>query len=232
MYKRYAVIVAGGVGRRMGGALPKQYLLLDGIPVLMHTIAKFSNCGNVEVVVVLHEEMQDYWRQLCKQYAFTKSHHIVSGGESRFQSVKCGVDFVLSNVDNVEECIVAIHDAARPLISTAMIQQAFLETAEKKATIVATISVNSVREGDKAQNKTKDRSKIWMVQTPQTFTADILQQAFLQKESPAFTDDAAVVEKLGYPIHIIEGDYRNIKITYPEDIAIAQLYMDAGKQNS
>src|SRR5690606_36324116 len=201
MYKKYAIIVAGGFGSRMGSTLPKQYLLLAGKPVLMHTIRQFAVCGEeLEIVVVIHPEMNGYWKELCGTYGFDVPHHVVYGGDTRFQSVKRGVDFVLQQTDDIAKTLISIHDAARPLVTTEIIRKSFCETTDKKACIVAVPSINSVREGDSTENIAKDRSRIWMVQTPQTFTADLLQQAFLQGESPVFTDDASVVEQLGQRI--------------------------------
>ncbi len=225
MHKKYAIIVAGGVGSRMGNTLPKQYLLLQGKPILMHTIERFAFDADINIVVVIHHAMEDYWNNCCKEHSFGVPHTIVYGGQTRFQSVRNAVNFITAKEQDPSQCIVAIHDAARPLISPALIKKAYQTTATVGASVVAISSTNSIRMGNTNQNEAADRSKIWLVQTPQTFTGNLLVDGFKQAEEATFTDDATVIEKLGHPIHIIEGDHRNIKITYPEDIDIAMLYL-------
>lgn len=212
----------------MNSDLPKQFLLLNGKPILMHTIQQFaSSSSRPEIFIVLHADMISYWSTLCERYQFHIEHHIVKGGQTRFQSVQNGLNEVLSKEKErsaLEEVVVAIHDAARPIIRPSLIDHCFTITKTHHATILAARSTNSVRVGSIDQNESRDREEVWIVQTPQTFLASILKEAFQQAESKQFTDDASVVEKLGYPIHIIEGDHKNIKITFPEDIQIAQIY--------
>jgi len=219
MHKKYAVIVAAGAGSRMGTDLPKQYLLLDGRPVLMHTMGKFAVHPDVTLVLVLHPAMESYWEDLCRAHGFAVPHAIVHGGATRFQSVRNAVSFILEKEHDPGRCIVAIHDAARPFVSPELIEKSYRAAAVFGAAAVAVPAVSSVRMGTADQNTALDRSKIWLVQTPQTFTGDLLAEGFAQEESDVFTDDASVIEQRGHPIHIIEGDRRNIKITYPEDLA-------------
>ncbi|WP_437917795.1 2-C-methyl-D-erythritol 4-phosphate cytidylyltransferase [Sphingobacterium sp. LRF_L2] len=228
MQKRYVIVVAGGTGSRMKNALPKQFLTLLDRPVLMHTLDCFwKSESNPEIVVVLNPKMEDYWKQLCKSFNFTVPHTVVFGGDSRFQSVNNGLNFILEKEKkSLEEVVVAIHDGARPIVNSKLIKQCFEDTATYGATVTAVKSVNSIRFGNEDKSKSIEREHVWIVQTPQTFKADILRKAFLQEECQSFTDDASVVEKLGYSVHIIEGDYQNIKITFPEDIRIAQLYLE------
>lgn len=227
--KKYAIIVAGGTGSRMESDLPKQFLLLGTQPVLMHTIRQFSRTASApEIIVVLHPDMCEYWAERCKTYQFHIPHQVVIGGQSRFQSVKNGLETVFAKEKgDLKDMVIAIHDAARPVIDPALIDQCFTATATCGATILAVSSINSIRVGTTDSSKAKDRAEVWIVQTPQTFTGNILAEAFQQEESAQFTDDASVVEKLGYPIHILVGDYKNIKITFPEDLQIAQLYLNA-----
>ena len=225
--KKYAIIVAGGTGSRMGGELPKQLQNLNGKPILMHTIEKFANSkSNPIIIVVLNELMNEKWTELCGIHDFNVPHSVVFGGQSRFKSVQNGLKEIQSLEElNINNAYIAIHDAARPLITSALIDKCFDSTKINGATVLAVTSNDSVRKGSSTLNETVDRDLVWLVQTPQTFRGDILEEAFRQKESPSFTDDASVVEKLGYPIYLIQGDHKNIKITYPQDIKIAQLFL-------
>jgi len=227
MREKYVIIVAGGNGSRMNSDLPKQFLLLGDKPVLMHTIARFSaSNSNPKIIVVLNESLRSYWEMLCLNHNFAIPHTIIQGGKSRFQSVKNGLDAIFKiATECLEEVGIAIHDAARPLISPKLIDECFLALREHSANIVAVQSTNSVRIGSDSKSESVDRDKVWIVQTPQTFNASLLKDAFMQTEHASFTDDASVVEKLGYPIHIIKGDHKNIKITFEDDIKIAQMYL-------
>lgn len=231
MQKKYVIIVAGGKGTRMDSDLPKQFHLIDDRPVLMHTMECFTHSSlAANIILVLHADMRDYWADLCTQYAFNCSHVVVDGGATRFQSVRNGLNKILEKETvDLENVVIAIHDAARPLLNKQLISRCFAETDRYGATTVAVQSTSSIRLGDADRSEATNRDRVWIVQTPQTFKADILKKAFAQQELPSFTDDASVVEKLGYPIHLIPGDHSNIKITFPEDIAIAQLYVRARK---
>lgn len=219
--KYYAIIVAGGSGNRMQQTLPKQFILLDGKPILMHTIEAFAQCSlRPEIYLVLSPQQQSYWQSLCETQQFTIPHRIVNGGEQRFHSVKNGLDLIEG------PGIVAIHDAVRPLVSAKLITQAF-QVAEQKGNAVAGIApTDSVRKILSAEKtEALNRDDLVLIQTPQTFDADILRKAYEQPYTPFFTDDASVVESAGYPIHIIDGERENIKITYPLDLEIASLYL-------
>lgn len=226
MQKRYAIIVAGGSGSRMNSDLPKQFLPLNGKPIVMHTLERFAHTKTQpQLILVLHPTMFSIWEELCQKHNFKIDHVVVSGGETRFQSVRNGVSYISTQRPILNETLITIHDAARPVISPDTIDICFEQTAIHAATVLAVQSVNSVRHGDRSENKALDREDIWIVQTPQTFQGHILQRAFQQEELCSFTDDACVVEKLGYNIYLIPGDHRNIKITFPEDISIAQSYL-------
>ncbi|SJN45314.1 2-C-methyl-D-erythritol 4-phosphate cytidylyltransferase [Sphingobacterium sp. JB170] len=227
MKKRYAIIVAGGTGTRMGSEMPKQFHNLNGKPILMHTIEQFNNAtSKPSIIVVLHRLMENTWRELCEVYNFKVPHRVTFGGDSRFQSVKNGLQEIQKiELNKMEDVYIAIHDAARPLIKGRLIDTCYTTTERVGATVLAVTSVNSIRKGTTESNEMVDRNIVWQVQTPQTFRGDLLSDAFEQHESVQFTDDASVVEKLGYPIYLIPGDRKNIKITYPEDIQIAQLFL-------
>lgn len=227
MQNRYAIIVAGGSGSRMKSNLPKQFLLLDGKPIAMHTLERFANTENeLRLILVLHADMFSFWDELCEKYDFQIPHTVIAGGDTRFQSVRNGIHYIAEQqYQFLDNTLIAIHDAARPVITSETIDICFEQTVVHAATVLAVPSTNSIRQGNVEENRALDRENIWIVQTPQTFQGHILHQAFQQDELPAFTDDASVVEKLGYSIHLIPGDHRNIKITFPEDISIAQFYL-------
>jgi 2-C-methyl-D-erythritol 4-phosphate cytidylyltransferase len=218
--KSYAIIVAGGSGKRMQAIVPKQFLLLNGRPVLMYTIEAFHHSTyHPQIILVLHANFHTYWQELCQEHGFDIPHRLVSGGETRFHSVKNGLDLV------DDESLIAVHDAVRPLTSMAIIDAAYAQAIEYGNAVTAVKSRDSVRAVRNGHSESLLREEIYLVQTPQTFKSGILKKAYLQPFNEGFTDDASVVEKDGHPIHLTEGDYRNIKITYPEDIAIAELLL-------
>lgn len=225
MSKQYVIIVAGGVGSRMNNTLPKQFMLLDHRPVLMHTIHRFHMANpHLEIVLVLAEDMMSYWEELCVEYSFSVPHSVTSGGKSRFQSVRNGLDFI-KNLDAESVDLIAVHDGARPLVSTKLIKELFDLALSKRNVVPAVSCTNSIRLGEQDRSRAVDRKIVWQIQTPQVFDASVLYHAYEQAESPLFTDDASVVEKMGNTIFLHEGDYLNIKITNPEDLDIAHVYL-------
>lgn len=220
--KFYAIIVAGGMGSRMLSTIPKQFLLLNGTPVLMHTLQAFYNSHQrPQLIVVLPADFHSYWEQLCLTHNFTISHQLVSGGETRFQSVKNGLDVIADN----EETLIAIHDAVRPLTSREIIDESYQNAAKYGNAVTAVKSRDSVRQIKNDTSVALTREEIYLIQTPQTFQSAQLKKAYQQPYSSSFTDDASVVEAAGMDITLINGDYQNIKITFPEDIAIAELLL-------
>ncbi len=215
--KKCAIIVAGGSGERMGASTPKQFLLINGKPVLMHTIEKFcAYDSEVKLVIVLPEKQTGRWEQLKQQHGFAVPHTVVNGGESRFHSVKNGLTAIKY------ECVVLIHDGVRPLVSHQTIHRCY-ETAKKHGTAIPVLPVKeSLRKLQENKNKAVDRDTYVNVQTPQAFTSSIIQKAYEQEYQPWFTDDASVVESAGYEIALTEGNYENIKLTHPDDIKIAE----------
>jgi 2-C-methyl-D-erythritol 4-phosphate cytidylyltransferase len=216
--KYYAIIVAGGTGTRMQTAQAKQFLLLQDLPILMHTINAFYNCElHPEIVLVLHIDQHIYWEELCTKYQFTVPHQVVKGGEQRYHSVKNGL--MLIN----EPAIVAIHDAVRPLVSGKLIVASF-KAAEAKGNAVAAIRpVDSIRIKQAEATRAINRDEVYLIQTPQTFQVLQLKKAYEQAYRSEFTDDAAVVEQAGYTIALIDGERENMKITYPLDLELANL---------
>lgn len=219
--KKTVIIVAGGIGSRMKSDVPKQFLLLKGIPVLMQTIVAFSkNVPGLSIIVVLPANQIDKWKILCEQYTFGVPHLIAAGGETRYESVKNGLCLIS------EKCIVAIHDAARPLVSAALIQSAF-QVAEEKGNAIPCIELcDSIRQVTQDGNQSINRSDFRIIQTPQCFDSDILKKAYDSPYLNNFTDDASVVESYGEHINLIEGHRDNIKITTPSDLKIAEALMD------
>lgn len=217
---RSVIIVAGGSGSRMQSQTPKQFMLLHGKPLLMHTINCFTKAyNNIRIILVLPSDHFDTWRQLCKEFSFEVPLEIVAGGYTRFQSVRNG----LAQISNDE--LVAVHDGARPIVSTEVIKEAF-ECAEANGSGVAAVPLKeSIREGSQANSKAKDRRNFYLIQTPQVFKSEILKSAFLQEEKDTFTDEASVVESMGQSIMLSDGDYRNIKVTTAEDIIVAEALM-------
>lgn len=225
--KTTALIVAGGSGTRMESNLPKQFLILAGKPILMHTIEAFDNCGINQIILVLPYSQINFWNQLCETHQFTINHQLVAGGDSRFESVQNG----LQHCNNDD--LVAIHDGVRPFINKEIILNSF-EIASQKGNAVAAVRLkDSIRKVELLSNKNVNRDNYYLIQTPQTFKAQLIKEAYALQEHINFTDDASVLETNGYAINLIPGDYKNIKITTPEDLIIGEvLIKEFSKINS
>ena len=215
--KRYAVIVAGGQGVRMGADRPKQFLEIGGKPILRHTLERFLAFDpEIEVIVVLPEAQKAWWRDYCRQNGFLQRYSMVSGGITRFHSVQNALKYV------GEDGVVAVHDGVRPLVRRALLERTFEAAQQWQAVVPAVPVVESMRkmEGETDSVPVK-RDGMLLVQTPQIFDAGVLKNAYRQAFSTAFTDDASVVEASGVPVHIVPGDRINLKITTPEDLQVA-----------
>jgi 2-C-methyl-D-erythritol 4-phosphate cytidylyltransferase len=217
---KYVIIVAGGKGLRMGGGIPKQFMLLKGCPVLMHTIQAFYGYDSaIRIILVLPPEQKEYWENLCAGYNFPVPHQIVSGGETRFHSVKNGLSLVHGKP------LIGVHDGVRPLVDKELIGKVYAQAAVAGAAYPAIPVTDSMRQmtSDRQTTVPADRSKYFLVQTPQVFRAEILREAYKQDYDPRFTDDVSVVETPGIcrPV-MVEGSRENIKITTPADLIIAQ----------
>lgn len=216
---KYAIIVAGGKGERMGVNTPKQFLELKGKPILMHTIEKFKDTfQNIEIILALPENQIDFWEELCVLHHFPFSpSRVVKGGKTRFESVKNALNKVTEN------SIVAIHDGVRPLVSSDTLNNCFT-TAEEKGNAIPVIDmVDSIRHVSKQEgvNNAVTRSCYKAVQTPQCFKSEFILKAYEQEFNPAFTDDASVLENLGETINLVGGNTENIKITTQQDLLLA-----------
>ena len=224
----YVIIVAGGMGARMGTDTPKQFLLLCGLPVMMHTINAFHRSNSSpHIVVVIHPSLRSQWSALCKTHAFDVPHTIADGGKSRFESVRSGLNTVRATASDLARSVIAIHDAARPLISPKLIDNTYRQAALTNAVALAVRSTNSIRLKSKSglKNNAYPREDVYLMQTPQAFNGAILSDAYEQPNDESLTDDASVVEKYGYPITLLDGDSRNIKITFPQDLRIAEMLL-------
>ena len=219
-----AIIVAGGRGLRMGGDLPKQFLPIGGRPVLMHTLEAFERAiPGIALILVLPADQQALWRDLCRQHAFTLPHTIVDGGATRFHSVLNGLTTPSLTGRVGGGSLVAVHDGVRPFVSADVIRRCFAAAREHGAAIPVVPVVETVRQlTPTLSSSTIDRSLLSLVQTPQVFRLDLLRRAYEQPYRDAFTDDASVVEALGHPITLVEGNRENIKITTPFDLTIAE----------
>ncbi len=215
--EKFVLIVAGGKGLRMGSDIPKQFLPIAGKPVLMHTLEAFYQYDNAaKLILILPEEQQYYWKELCLKYSFILPHLITSGGETRFHSVKNGLQLVDNNG------LVAVHDGVRPFVSRQVIADCFQSAEKYKAVIPVIDIVETVREIENENSKTVNRNKYKLVQTPQVFHSDLLKKAYQQPYSDNFTDDASVVEALGETIHLVQGNRENIKITTQFDLIVGE----------
>lgn len=217
---RYVIIAAGGSGSRFNSNLPKQFVELEGVPMLIRTMEAFDQAiPNIRVILVLPAEHVHLWDELGKNYNLEISHEVVTGGETRFNSVKNGLDVI-----DDEEGFIAIHDGVRPLISKKLIRDAF-KAAESNGNAIPVINVNdSLRKVDGDLNMPVNRGDFRVVQTPQCFALSVIKKSFKQSYSPGFTDEASVVESSGEVIHLIQGEPINIKITTPADLLIAEAF--------
>jgi 2-C-methyl-D-erythritol 4-phosphate cytidylyltransferase len=222
LISKYVIIVAGGSGSRMQSAVPKQFLLVNGLPVLMHTMFAFYNSqAKPNIILVLHADFHAYWNELCTAHNFTLPHLLVAGGETRFHSVKNGLD----KIECTDDALIAVHDAVRPLTSATIIETSYKHTLEYGNAVTSVKSRDSIRQMINGKSVSLLRDEIYLVQTPQTFKAGLLKKAYKQPFNSKFTDDASVVEELGVEIQLTEGDHENIKITFPEDIAFDDLIL-------
>ncbi|MBE9583406.1 2-C-methyl-D-erythritol 4-phosphate cytidylyltransferase [Mucilaginibacter sp. JRF] len=217
----YAIIVAGGSGTRMKSAMPKQFLPLNGRPLMFYTLEAFySSKAQPKLIVVMHPDFHEHWAELCNEHQFTLPHALVAGGSTRFHSVKNGFDTIKDT-----NAVIAVHDAVRPLTSADVIDNAYEYASQHGNAVVAVKSRDSVRRVKDGISTALIRDEIYLVQTPQTFIYKQLQEAYQQPYNDGFTDDASVVEAAGYKINLVEGNDTNIKITFPDDIAIAELLL-------
>jgi 2-C-methyl-D-erythritol 4-phosphate cytidylyltransferase len=214
---KYVIIVAGGKGKRMEAEIPKQFLQIAGKPILMHTLQKIYGFDHtIQIILVLPEPFIDFWRSLCNRFDFVVPHTVVQGGDTRFESVQCGLRAV------VKDGLVAIHDGVRPLVSQITWNNVF-KTAEKSGNAIPAVKINEsmrILKGDLSTPVRRQDFKL--IQTPQCFRSELIIKAYAQPYREDFTDDATVVEALGENINLVEGNFENIKITRPVDLKFAE----------
>jgi 2-C-methyl-D-erythritol 4-phosphate cytidylyltransferase len=217
---KYAIIVAGGSGSRMGGSLPKQFMLLKGKPLLWYTINAFIEAyDDIQIILVLPEHFVENGNAIIKEFPYNRIR-ITTGGQTRFHSVKNG----LRLVDN--HAIVFVHDGVRCLVTPELIRRCGTATIENGNAVPAITATDTIRVETSTGNEFLDRNKAYMIQTPQTFFSDVIKNAFEQEWLESFTDEASVVEKTGVKIFLVEGEQNNIKITRPLDLIIAENILD------
>lgn len=210
----------------MKSAMPKQFLPLEGRPLLMHTIERFHSFdGAIGIIVVLPEEHHQLWRNLIREHSFTISHQLVSGGEERFHSVKAGLRLI------IEESLVAIHDGVRPLVSHDTVWRCFADAEEYGSAVPFIEPADSVRLLAGDEWRPFPRSEVKLIQTPQVFRSSVIISSYDRDFDPSFTDDATVAEAAGLKIHLTHGNRENIKITTPEDLIVAHSLLRMIKQS-
>lgn len=211
--EHYVIIVAGGVGKRMNSPLPKQFIEIQGKPIIFHTIEKFlAFDSSIHFVISLHKDYISLWKELLKTHNFNFKHQIVTGGEERFHSVKNALDLIPN------DCIVGIHDAVRPYVSQETIKNC-VEALKNHSVVIPVINVtDTIRLVENNTSKTLKRVNLRAVQTPQYFNSKLIKDSYNQEYSGKFTDDASVVEALGNEVFLVEGNIENIKITSQIDL--------------
>jgi 2-C-methyl-D-erythritol 4-phosphate cytidylyltransferase len=222
--RKIVLITSGGVGSRANLPIAKQFAEILGKPLLMYsfyTFLKFS--PEIEFVLVLNENQFGQWSKLCDKHNFVIKHKLVSGGPTRFHSVKNGLKYVDG------DSLVAIHDGARPLVSLETISRSFMFAERYGNAIPAIEAVESVRIVENVHNSPIDRRKLRIIQTPQCFKSELIKDAYNQNYDEKFTDDATVLESKGHKIFITEGNPENIKITTSLDFKIAEAYINHNK---
>ncbi len=220
----YALIVAGGKGTRINSVVPKQFLELNGTPILIHTLSAFVRYSSeIKIVLVLPDDDIQMWKDIASKHNFNHPVILQTGGDTRFQSVKRGLEKIQG------DGLVAIHDGVRPLISPDIIGASFRLAAVHKTAVAAVRLKESIRMTDQDSTQAVDRSKFRLIQTPQTFDVSLIKKAYEGKEDPSLTDDASVAERAGHIISLFEGSYENIKITTQEDLVVAAALLNARK---
>lgn len=229
----YIIIVAGGKGLRMGGDIPKQFLPVGGLPVLMRTMLRFREYSpELNIILVLPKAQQDYWHSLCEQYDFNMTYQLADGGQTRFHSVQNGLALVPDDAEGV----VGVHDGVRPFVSVDVIRCCFEQARLQKAVIPVVPVVETLRHiipessstvNSPSHSVTVPRDEYRLVQTPQCFDIQLLKEANKQPYQDAFTDDASVVEAYGYGVTLVDGNRENIKITTPADLLLAESILNS-----
>jgi len=217
-----AIIVAAGKGVRMQTDIPKQFIEIHGKPILMHTLEAFYRYDtSIQLILALPSIQQIFWQELCKKHDFNLPHQIVTGGQTRFNSVQNALKYIDATG------LIAVHDGVRPFVSMETISRCFDEAEKHGAAIPVVDLVDSIRQLTDAGSESVDRTNYKLVQTPQVFNSEILIKAYNQEFSSRFTDDASVVEACGYEIKLVAGNPENIKITTTFDLKLAEIFVES-----
>lgn len=218
MVNRTVIITAGGIGKRMGKDIPKQFILLGELPILAHTISVFYAFDpSIEILVTLPAEWILYWKSSIKKSGFDIPHQIIAGGEARFHSIQNALRY--ANGKHI-----AVHDGVRPFVSIETITRCFLSLNDASAVVPVLTIKDTIRKISEGTNQSANRSSFRLVHTPQCFHEKTLRLAYEQDFMPLITDDATLVEQIGVPICFVESNEENIKITTPFDLSIAQSF--------
>lgn len=223
MVNKYAIIVAGGSGSRMGSSLPKQFIEIGGEPILMRTLRAFHDTDKTtQIILVLPQSQITHWKELCDKHSFQIPHQVTQGGETRYHSVANGLKLVDA------ESLVAVHDGVRPFASPGLISRVYNNASENGASIPVIPAKDSIRRIENGKSVAVERSKYFLVQTPQCFKSEVIKTAYELPFKKSFTDDASVVEASGQDISLVEGEVGNIKITTPFDLRVAEAIINEG----
>ncbi len=220
--EKFVIMVAGGSGSRMQSDIPKQFIPLSGKPVLMHTLEAFHRYSDrLSVRLVLPEDQFGLWDRLCSRHRFAAEVQVVAGGATRFHSVRNGLESITA-----DQGLVAVHDGVRPFVPAPVIAESFAKAAEYGSAVTCVKLKDSLRRWETDdRHQAVDREHFRLIQTPQTFRLDWMRAAFSTGYLPHFTDCASVMEQAGFPVHLIEGAYQNIKLTTPEDLLWAEAHL-------
>lgn len=220
---RSMIIVAGGSGTRMGSELPKQFIELNGKPILMHTIEAMEAVdSSMQLILVLPEHQMGFWEELCEKHNWRVPHLLANGGLTRFLSVKSGLKQATGQ-------LIGIHDGVRPFVTAQMVDRCFGAAEKDGAAVPVTSIVQSLRKVDSDSNSAVNRDQFRAVQTPQCFQASVLKAAFENATRTDYSDDASVAEEAGTSISLVHGDQENIKVTTPFDLQLARLITEGRK---
>jgi 2-C-methyl-D-erythritol 4-phosphate cytidylyltransferase len=222
--KKSVIITAGGIGKRMGSELPKQFLVLGGKPVLVHTLELFFKYDpNIEIILTLPNDWRGYWETVIDKYYCRVPHIVVNGGEERYHSIQ----------NALKQCsgsFIAVHDGVRPFVSFETLDRCFSALNQYEAVVPVLKLKESIRQTNENSTNAVDRSNYRLVHTPQCFHADVLHKAYEQAYHDKVTDDACLVEEIGYTIHLVESNEENIKLTTPFDFLIAETIIQRSKK--
>jgi 2-C-methyl-D-erythritol 4-phosphate cytidylyltransferase len=235
--KATVLIPAAGMGRRMGSSLNKQYLDLGGRPILAHTLSLFDRHPLVEhIYPIVPPDEIDYCRQqIVHPYGFTKVRRLIPGGAKRQDSVRNGLQALAEDGLNQAARVVLVHDGARPLFNPGLLEELIRVVIAQGACVVGVPAKDTIKEVDAGMiSRTPERQRLWQAQTPQGFLYRIFREAFRQADAAGFsgTDDASLLERIGQPVAMLQGDYRNIKVTTPEDLVLATALLDSLREES